>query len=131
MSPGLTSAPTRTMPSGPRFLSASSLTFGLSRVISSGPSFVSLAPQSNVTMWSDVDMSSLTRRSFTRIASSKLYPRQLMNATSRFLPSASSPWSVAGPSARQSPTLTFCPFLTIGFWLKHVPELQRRNFWRS
>ena len=54
-----------------------------------------------------------------------------MNATSRFLPSASSPWSVAGPSARQSPALTFWPFFTIGRWLKQVPELQRRNFWRS
>ena len=38
---------------------------------------------------------------------------------------------VGGPSAMQSPNLTFCPFLTIGLWLKHVPELQRRNFCRS
>ena len=129
MSPGCTSAPTRTMPSGPRFLSACSPTFGMSRVISSVPSFVSRAPQSKVMMWSDVSVSSRTRRSFTRMASSKLYPRQLMNATSRFLPSASSPWSVAGPSARQSPFWTFCPCLTIGFWLKQVPALQRRNFW--
>ncbi len=72
MSPGLTSAPTRTMPSGPRFFSASSLTFGMSRVISSGPSFVSRAPHSNVTMCSDVSMSSRTQRSLIRIASSKL-----------------------------------------------------------
>ena len=131
MSPGCTSAPTRTMPSGPRFLRASSPTFGMSRVISSGPSFVSRAPHSNVTMCSDVSTSSRTRRSLTRMASSKLYPRQLMKATSRFLPSASSPWSVAGPSARQSPFFTFCPCLTIGFWLKQVPALQRRNFWSS
>ena len=50
MSPGFTSAPTRTMPSVPRFLSASSETFGMSRVISSGPSFVSRAVHSKVTM---------------------------------------------------------------------------------
>ena len=72
MSPGCTSAPSRMMPSGPRFLSASSPTFGMSRVISSAPSFVSRAPQSNVTMWSDVSTSSRTRRSLTRMASSKL-----------------------------------------------------------
>src|SRR5436189_2702859 len=43
MSPGLTSAPTRTTPSGPRLRKASSLTLGMSRVISSGPSLVSRA----------------------------------------------------------------------------------------
>ena len=37
------------------------------------------------------------------IASSKLWPFQGMNATSRFLPSASSPSWVDGPSARTSP----------------------------
>ena len=72
MSPGLTSAPMRTMPSGPRFLSASSETFGMSRVISSGPSLVSRAVHSKVTMWSEVSASSRTSFSFTRIASSKL-----------------------------------------------------------
>ena len=47
ISPGFTSAPTRMTPSGPRSLSASSPTFGMSRVISSGPSLVSRAPTSN------------------------------------------------------------------------------------
>ncbi len=72
MSPGLTSAPTRITPSCLRFLSASSLTFGMSRVISSGPSFVSRAPHSNSSMWMDVYTSSFTRRSLITIASSKL-----------------------------------------------------------
>ena len=72
MSPGFTSAPTRMIPSGPRFLSASSPTFGMSRVISSEPSLVSRAPHSNVMMWSDVSTSSRTSRSLTRMASSKL-----------------------------------------------------------
>ena len=43
MSPGLTSAPTRITPLRSRFLRASSPTLGMSRVISSGPSFVSRA----------------------------------------------------------------------------------------
>ncbi len=72
MSPGLTSAPTRTMPSASRFFSMSSPTLGMSRVISSGPSFVSRASHSNVTMWSDVRTSSRTMRSLMRMASSKL-----------------------------------------------------------
>ncbi len=54
MSPGFTSAPMRITPSGPRFLSASSPTFGMSRVISSGPSFVSRALISNSSMWIEV-----------------------------------------------------------------------------
>ena len=51
MSPAFTSAPIRTTPSGPRFFKASSPTFGISRVISSGPSFVSRAEISNSSMW--------------------------------------------------------------------------------
>ena len=47
------------------------------------------------------------------IASSKLWPSHGMNATSRFLPSASSPFSVAGPSAMTSPTSMRSPALTI------------------
>ena len=47
ISPGFTSAPMRIMPSSPRFASASSETFGISRVISSFPSFVSRAVSSN------------------------------------------------------------------------------------
>ena len=54
MSPGFTSAPTLITPSGPKLRRASSLTFGISRVISSGPSFVSRAPISNSSMWMEV-----------------------------------------------------------------------------
>ena len=50
MSPGFTSAPTLTTPSGPKLRRASSLTLGMSRVISSGPSLVSRAPISNSSM---------------------------------------------------------------------------------
>ena len=47
ISPGLTSAPTLIIPSCERFFKASSPIFGISRVISSGPNLVSLAPHSN------------------------------------------------------------------------------------
>ena len=51
-----------------------------------------------------------------------------MNATSRFLPSASSPVSVEGPSARMSPCCTWSPSSTRGFWLMQVSWFDRRNF---
>jgi hypothetical protein len=51
MSPCLTSAPIRTMPASSRLFRASSPTFGMSRVISSLPSFVSRAATSNSSMW--------------------------------------------------------------------------------
>jgi len=60
------------MPDSSRSLRNSSLTLGMSRVISSGPSFVSRASISNSSMWIDVKESSLTSFSETRIASSKL-----------------------------------------------------------
>ena len=50
ISPGLTSAPSLTIPLSSRSLRASSPTFGISRVISSLPSFVSLATTSNSSM---------------------------------------------------------------------------------
>ena len=43
-----------TMPASSRFFSASSETFGMSRVISSGPSLVSRAIASNSSMWIEV-----------------------------------------------------------------------------
>ena len=43
ISEGLTSAPTYTMPDSSKFLKLSSLTFGISLVISSAPNFVSRA----------------------------------------------------------------------------------------
>ncbi len=51
---------------------ASSPTFGMSRVISSGPSLVSRAMTSNSSMWIEVKTSSRTMRSEIRIESSKL-----------------------------------------------------------
>src|SRR5262249_40225217 len=50
-----------------RFFSASSETFGISRVISSGPSLVSRAITSNSSMWIEEKTSSLTMRSESRI----------------------------------------------------------------
>ena len=50
ISPLRTSAPTQMMPRSSRYLSASSPTPGMSRVISSGPSFVSRASHSNSSM---------------------------------------------------------------------------------
>ena len=60
------------------------------------------------------------------MASSKLYPPHGMKATSTLRPSASSPWSVAGPSAITSPALTRSPLWTIGRWLMQVFWLERR-----
>ena len=118
----------RTTPSLPRLRSMSSPTFGMSRVISSGPSLVSRAPHSKSLMWMEVKVSFFTQRSLMRMASSKLKPRHGMKATSRFLPNASSPSSVAGPSARAWPFTTFWPKRTMGFWFTQVPALERRNF---
>ncbi len=72
MSPGFTSAPMRMMPDSSRSLRASSPTFGMSRVISSGPSLVSRATHSNSSMCTEVKRSCFTTRSEMRIESSKL-----------------------------------------------------------
>jgi hypothetical protein len=72
MSPALTSAPMNAMPASSSFASADSPTFGISAVISSGPSFVSRATQVSSSMWIVVKRSSWTTRSEIRIESSKL-----------------------------------------------------------
>ena len=54
-----------------------------------------------------------------------------MNATSRFLPSASSPLCVAGPSASSSPDSTWSPSKTSVFWLIEVSWLERRNLFEA
>ena len=54
MSSCFTSAPMRTMPASSRSFRASSPTFGMSRVMSSLPSFVSRATHSNSSMWIEV-----------------------------------------------------------------------------
>ena len=71
-SPEPTSAPMRTTPRSSRFASDSSERFGMSRVISSSPSFVERASISYSWMWIELSTSSLTRRSESTIASSKL-----------------------------------------------------------
>jgi hypothetical protein len=71
-SPDWTSAPIRTIPRSSRFLRLSSERFGMSRVISSSPSFVVRASISYSSMWIEVSSSSLTRRYEMMIASSKL-----------------------------------------------------------
>ncbi len=54
MSPELTGAPIRMMPRSSRSTSASSATFGISRVISSIPRFVSRTWSSSSWMWTEV-----------------------------------------------------------------------------
>ncbi len=51
-----------------------------------------------------------------------------MKATSRFAPSASSPWSVELPSASTCSARTRSPRPTIGFWWISVPWFERMNF---
>ena len=70
MSPAATHAPILTIPSSSRSRRLSSPTFGMSLVISSGPSFVSRASTSCFSMWIEVYRSSITRSSFRMIASS-------------------------------------------------------------
>ena len=53
-----------------------------------------------------------------------------MKATITFLPSASSPLSVEGPSAMTWPTSSTSPLKTTGFWFKHVFWFERLNFVR-
>ena len=104
-SPELTSAPMRTMPRSSRSLSDSSERFGMSRVISSSPSLVVRASTSYSSMWIEESRSFLTTFSLRMMASSKLKPSQLMKATRRLRPSASSPSSVDEPSASTAPEL--------------------------
>ena len=54
-----------------------------------------------------------------------MYPPQGMKATSTLRPSASSPRSVAGPSAITCPRFTPSPTFTIGFWLMQVFWFER------
>ena len=70
ISPDLTSAPILIIPLSSMFLRASSLTFGMSLVISSGPNLVSLASHSYSSIWIEVNTSSLTSSSEINMASS-------------------------------------------------------------
>ncbi len=70
MEPAFTIAPTRMIPSSSSCSKACSLVFGMSRVIFSGPSFVSRISTENSLMWIEVKASSSTTASETRMASS-------------------------------------------------------------
>ncbi len=72
ISPGFTSAPIYTIPASSKWRSASSPILGISRVISSLPSFVSRARTSNSSIWIEVKISFLTIRSEIMMESSKL-----------------------------------------------------------
>jgi hypothetical protein len=72
ISPARTRAPMRTIPRSSRLTRLSSATFGISRVISSIPRFVSRTWSSSSWMWMDVYVSSLTSFSLRTMASSKL-----------------------------------------------------------
>ena len=113
---GPTSAPILIIPSESRSFNLSSLTLGMSEVVSSGPSLVSLISQKKSSIWIEAKTTSLTNFSEMMIASSKLLPRQGKKETRMFLPKASQPSSIAAPSVKISPDLIFCPFLTISFW---------------
>src|SRR5690606_7561477 len=121
ISPGLTSAPIRIIPYSSKSFVASSETFGISLVNSSAPNLVSLTSKAYSSTWMDVKISSRTTFSEITIASSKLYPFHGINATTKFLPRANSPFSVAYPSQSTCPFLTLYPFLTIGLRLILVP----------
>ena len=70
ISPVLTSAPILIIPFSSKSFNWSSPTFGISRVISSGPNFVSRHSQSYSSIWIDVNTSSLTSLSLNKTASS-------------------------------------------------------------
>ena len=57
-----------------------------------------------------------------------MYPLNVINATKTFLPRASSPWSVDGPSASTVPRLTVSPTFTIGLWCWQVPAFASSKF---
>ena len=65
-----TSAPIRTMPSSSKSLSFNSPTFGMSRVVISGPSLVSRTVQINSSTYTEVNLLFFTKRSEIIIASS-------------------------------------------------------------
>ena len=111
MSPGLDRAPMRMMPSSSRFLSASSPTFGMSRVISSFPRLVSRTCSSNSSMWIEVKMSSLDQSLADDDGVLEVVAAPGHEGDEHVRPSASSPSVGAGPSAMTWPFLTFSPFM--------------------
>ena len=99
ISPSLTLAPTLIIPRSSNSLVASSPTLGISGVSSSSPRLVSRTSNSISFTCTLLKRSSFTNLSLITIASSKLYPRQGINATVTFFPRANSPLDVDVPSA--------------------------------
>ena len=131
-SPEPTSAPMRTMPRSSRLRSDSSERFGMSRVISSSPSFVVRASISYSSMWIEVSSSSLTRR--LREDDRVLEVVALPGHEGDHQVLAQRHLAVVGRGAvgedarRPSPSGRCC---TSGFWWMSVPWLERMNFWSS
>jgi len=125
---GPTSAPIRIIPFSSRSLMASSPTFGISRVISSGPSLVSRASNSYFSIWTEENLSSITTLSEIKMASSKFPPSQETKATTIFCPKANCPSTVEEESASTSFFLTFCPLITAGRWSIQVLWFERWYF---
>jgi hypothetical protein len=129
--PGLDPGPIRTIPRSSRSTSASSETFGISRVISSMPRLVSRTWSSSSWMWIDVSSRPFTSRSERTIASSKLYPNQGMKATVRFRPQRELAVIRRGTVGDDLPGLDLCPsFATSGRWLIAVSWFVLQNFFR-
>ena len=113
MSPATTSAPMRMMPRSSRSARTSSETFGMSRVISSGPSLVSRASTSCSSMWIEERTSSCTRRWLQddRVLVVVALPRhERHQQVACRAPSRPRRWH--GPSASTWPTSTRSPSST-------------------
>ena len=103
-------------PLSSRSFRASSPTFGMSRVISSLPSFVSRATHSNSSMWIEVKTSSFAMRSRDEDRVLEVVALPWHERDEHVLARARArPCRTLGPSARTSPTLTCSPARTIGF----------------
>ncbi len=94
ISPPLTKAPTRTIPSSSRSRSFAEETFGISAVVLSGQSLVSRTSIVYSAIETCVKYSFSTISALRMMASSKLYPFQGIYATRRLRPRASSPFSI-------------------------------------
>jgi hypothetical protein len=104
-----------TIPSLSKFLSLASHTFGISLVVCSGHSFVSLTSAMYSFIWTESKIQFVSILSETMIASSKLYHLHGMYATRTFCHRASSQLSVAAQSTIISHLFTFCQLVTLHF----------------
>ena len=120
MSPAFTSAPMKAIPASSSFASAMSPTFGMSAVISSGPSFVSRATQVSSSMCIVVNRSSWTyalgdQDRVLEVVTVPGHERDQQVLAERELAEVRR-W----PSASTSPRAITSPALTSGRWLMQV-----------